>query len=86
MQEAVRHPREFQLNDSTVYYFGAINHTSLPSYLPTDQDILLARVKPGVIMETTFKVAELTLFDVSAQRRSGVIVSRMLRRLCSQLA
>jgi hypothetical protein len=67
VHEAVCRPREFQLNDSTVYYFGAIDHTSLPSYLPIDQDMLLTHVKPRGIMETTFKVGELTLFDISAQ-------------------
>ena len=45
MQEAVRRSREFQLNDSAVYYFNAINHMLLPSYLPTDQNILRNRAK-----------------------------------------
>jgi len=45
VQEAVRRLREFQLDDSAVYYFNAIDRMSLPSYLPTDQDILRSRVK-----------------------------------------
>ena len=70
VQEAVRRSREFQLNDSAVYYFNAIDRMSLPSYLPTDQDILRSRVKTTGITETTFKVGELTykLFDVGGQR------------------
>jgi len=42
----------------------------LPSYLPTDQDILRSREKTTGIIETTFKVGELTykLFDISGQR------------------
>ena len=70
VQEAVRRAREFQLNDSAVYYFNAIDRMSSPNYLPTDQDILRSRVKTTGITETTFKVGELTykLFDVGGQR------------------
>ena len=70
MQEAVRCLREFQLNNSAMYYFNAIGRMSLPSYLPTDQDILRSRVKTTGITETTFKVGELTykLFDGGGQR------------------
>lgn len=70
VQEAVRRSREFQLNDSAVYYFNAIDRMASPAYLPTDQDILRSRVKTTGITETTFKVGELTykLFDVGGQR------------------
>jgi guanine nucleotide-binding protein G(i) subunit alpha len=70
VQHAVSRSREFQLNDSTVYYFGAIDRMADPRYLPTDQDILRSRVKTTGITETTFKVGELTyrLFDVGGQR------------------
>jgi guanine nucleotide-binding protein G(i) subunit alpha len=70
IKEAVRRSREFQLNDSAVYYFDAIDRMASPSYLPTDQDILRSRVKTTGITETTFKVGELTykLFDVGGQR------------------
>ncbi|KAF4620709.1 hypothetical protein D9613_000009 [Agrocybe pediades] len=70
VQEAIRRSREFQLNDSAVYYFNAIDRMSSPQYLPTDQDILRSRVKTTGITETTFKVGELTykLFDVGGQR------------------
>ena len=62
--------REFQLNDSAVYYFNAIDRMTAPNYMPTDQDILRSRVKTTGITETTFKVGELTykLFDVGGQR------------------
>ena len=40
VREAVRRSREFQLNDSAVYYFNAIDRMAAPGYLPTDQDIL----------------------------------------------
>lgn len=70
VKEAVRRSREFQLNDSAVYYFNAIDRMCGPGYLPTDQDILRSRVKTTGITETTFKVGELTykLFDVGGQR------------------
>ncbi|KAG6860805.1 Guanine nucleotide-binding protein subunit alpha [Termitomyces sp. Mi166 len=69
-KEAVSRSREFQLNDSAIYYFNAIDRMSTPNYLPTDQDILRSRVKTTGITETTFKVGELTykLFDVGGQR------------------
>ena len=70
VQDAVRRSREFQLNDSAIYYFNAIDRMASPSYLPTDQDILRSRVKTTGITETTFKVGDLTykLFDVGGQR------------------
>jgi len=70
VQEAVRRAREFQLNDSAVYYFNSIDRMSQSSYMPTDQDILRSRVKTTGITETTFQVGELTykLFDVGGQR------------------
>ncbi|KAL5523480.1 CGP1 [Sanghuangporus baumii] len=70
VKEAVRRSREFQLNDSAVYYFNAIDRMADPNYLPTDQDILRSRVKTTGITETMFRVGELTyrLFDVGGQR------------------
>ena len=70
IKEAVSRSREFQLNDSAVYYFNSIDRMSSLGYMPTDQDILRSRVKTTGITETTFKVGELTykLFDVGGQR------------------
>ncbi|PAV18416.1 heterotrimeric G alpha subunit B [Pyrrhoderma noxium] len=70
VKEAVRRSREFQLNDSAVYYFNQIDRMSDAQYLPTDQDILRSRVKTTGITETMFVVGELTyrLFDVGGQR------------------
>jgi len=70
VREAVRRAREFQLNDSAVYYFSSIDRMAAPGYLPSDQDILRSRVKTTGITETTFRVGELTykLFDVGGQR------------------
>ncbi|GAW00685.1 guanine nucleotide binding protein alpha subunit [Lentinula edodes] len=70
VKEAVKRSREFQLNDSAVYYFNSIDRMSGPGYMPSDQDILRSRVKTTGITETTFQVGELTykLFDVGGQR------------------
>ncbi len=70
VREAVRRSREFQLNDSAVYYFNSLDRMASAGYMPTDQDILRSRVKTTGITETTFKVGELTykLFDVGGQR------------------
>ncbi|KAJ7710221.1 heterotrimeric G-protein alpha subunit, GPA1-like protein [Mycena metata] len=70
VREAVRRSREFQLNDSAVYYFNSIDRMAAPEYMPTDQDILRSRVKTTGITETAFAVGELTykLFDVGGQR------------------
>ena len=56
VREAVRRAREFQLNDSAVYYFSAIDRMSAPGYLPTDQDILRSRVKTTGITEQRFNM------------------------------
>ncbi|KAE9396831.1 G-alpha-domain-containing protein [Gymnopus androsaceus JB14] len=70
VKEAVRHSREFQLNDSAVYYFNNVDRISQPGYMPTDWDIIRSYVKTTGITETTFKVGDLTyrLLDVGGQR------------------
>ena len=70
MQKAIRRSREFQLNDSAVYYFNSIERLSSPTYLPANQDILRNPSKTMGITETSFKVGELIykLVDVGGQR------------------
>lgn len=70
VREAVSRSREFQLNDSAIYYFNMVDRMASHDYMPTDQDILRSRVKTTGITETTFRVGELTyrLFDVGGQR------------------
>ncbi|KDQ21216.1 hypothetical protein BOTBODRAFT_99153 [Botryobasidium botryosum FD-172 SS1] len=70
VRDAVKRSREFQLNDSAVYFFNALDRMAAPNYLPTDQDILRSRVKTTGITETTFRVGDLNyrLFDVGGQR------------------
>lgn len=60
VKEAVSRSREFQLNDSAVYYFESMDRMSAPGFLPSDQDILRSRVKTTGITETQFRIGELT--------------------------
>ena len=61
---------EFQLNDSSVYYFEAIDRLAMKEYVPTDQDILRSRIKTTGITETTFHVGRFSyrMIDVGGQR------------------
>jgi len=61
---------EYQLNDSTNYYFENISRISQPDYLPTEQDVLRSRVKTTGVLETTFDVEDILfrLVDVGGQR------------------
>jgi guanine nucleotide-binding protein subunit alpha len=70
VQEAFFRRNELQLNDSAPYYFEAINRLANPNYIPTDQDILRARVKTTGITETHFQIGDFKykLFDVGGQR------------------
>ena len=44
IQEAYDRRREYQLNDSTKYYLTDLDRIADPEFLPTEQDILRARV------------------------------------------
>jgi guanine nucleotide-binding protein subunit alpha len=57
VKEAVSRSREFQLNDSAVYYFNAIERMASPNYVPTDQDILRSRVKQLELLGLRSKLA-----------------------------
>jgi len=61
---------EYQLNDSTSYYFENIARIAQPDYLPTEQDVLRSRVKTTGVLETTFDVEDIIfrLVDVGGQR------------------
>ncbi|MBW0546823.1 hypothetical protein O181_086538 [Austropuccinia psidii MF-1] len=70
VRECLQRSREFQLNDSALYYFESIDRISQPNYQPNDQDILRSRVKTTGITETVFVIGELKykVFDVGGQR------------------
>ncbi|CAI2349939.1 unnamed protein product [Caenorhabditis sp. 36 PRJEB53466] len=70
LQNCVGRSREYQLNDSASYYLNALDRIALPNYLPTQDDILRARVKSTGIVETDFMYKDLyfKMFDVGGQR------------------
>jgi len=61
---------EYQLNDSTQYYFDNIVRISAPNYIPSEQDVLRSRVKTTGVLETVFEVEDIIfrLVDVGGQR------------------
>lgn len=61
---------EFQLNDSARYYFEQIDRIASTSYVPTQQDVLRARVRTTGVIETSFKYKDLIfqIIDVGGQR------------------
>jgi guanine nucleotide-binding protein G(i) subunit alpha len=66
----MRRATSVQLNDSAGYFFDAAERLTTPGYVPTDQDLLRARVKSTGITETTFDVRNLTfrVLDPGGQR------------------
>eukprot|EP00042_Codosiga_hollandica_P044841 m.447930 g.447930 ORF g.447930 m.447930 type:complete len:363 (+) comp56884_c0_seq4:674-1762(+) len=70
VQTCFRRSSEYQLNDSASYYFDAITRISAHDYMPTQQDVLRARVRTTGILETQFRYRDLTyrMFDVGGQR------------------
>ncbi|KAM0786218.1 hypothetical protein ACM66B_007021 [Microbotryomycetes sp. NB124-2] len=60
----------FQINDSADYYFEHAARTMSPNYMPTDQDIIRARVRTTGIQERAFTLGKqrLRLFDMGGQR------------------
>ncbi|CAG2170683.1 unnamed protein product, partial [Oppiella nova] len=70
VQECYNRRNEYQLSDSTKYYFSDIERIASSDYLPTQQDILRARAPTNGINEYTF-VYESIIFrmvDVGGQR------------------
>jgi guanine nucleotide-binding protein subunit alpha len=60
IRTAYHQAREFQLTDSSRYYFEELERLRQPNYMPTDQDILRSRVKTTGIVETSFRIGDLT--------------------------
>lgn len=69
-QTCFRRSNEYQLNDSAEYYFNSIARIATPGYMPTEQDVLRARVRTTGIIETSFRYKDLIyrMFDVGGQR------------------
>ncbi|KAI8621856.1 guanine nucleotide binding protein, alpha subunit [Chytriomyces sp. MP71] len=61
---------EYQLIDCCSYFLNDIDRVCHPDYMPTEQDILNARMMTTAITETRFEVQGVTfrVFDVGGQR------------------
>jgi len=60
----------FQLNDSAQYFFDAVTRIGAPDYIPSQDDVLRARVRSTGIEEADFKFEDISfrMFDVGGQR------------------
>jgi len=62
--------KSFQLNDSSAYFFDNISRFMSASYIPTQQDVLRARVRSTGIEEAVFRFEDISfrMADVGGQR------------------
>lgn len=70
VQKAVSKGHEYALNDNMHYYFQNLDRMFDPDWVPTDQDMLHARLRTTGITETFFDLREVTfrMMDVGGQR------------------
>ncbi|ODM98650.1 G protein alpha q subunit [Orchesella cincta] len=70
VQEIYDRRREYQLTDSAKYYLSDLDRIGEPDYLPTEQDILRARVPTTGIIEYPFDLDSIIfrMVDVGGQR------------------
>ncbi|XP_037717458.1 G protein alpha q subunit isoform X5 [Drosophila suzukii] len=70
IQECYDRRREYQLTDSAKYYLSDLARIELADYLPTEQDILRARVPTTGILEYPFDLDGIVfrMVDVGGQR------------------
>jgi hypothetical protein len=68
--EAIERAAEYQLNDSTIYFWDRAESICDKDYMPTEQDVLRARVRTTGIVQQNFAIGEkkYTMFDVGGQR------------------
>lgn len=61
-----------QLSDSTKYFYDRMDEIIKPTYLPTNQDILCARIRTTGIVEHTFRIKDndFRMYDVGGQRNA----------------
>ena len=70
VMEAIERAAEYQLNDSTVYFWERCDEICKADYMPTEQDVLRARVRTTGIVQQNFQIKDkkYTMFDVGGQR------------------
>lgn len=70
IKKAFAKRNQFQLDDSTQYYMNDLDRICSDNYMPTEEDVLWARVKTTGIIEVrcTFGGKHIKLVDVGGQR------------------
>nr|XP_012291006.1 guanine nucleotide-binding protein subunit alpha-14 [Aotus nancymaae] len=70
IQECYDRRREYQLSDSAKYYLTDIDRIAMPSFIPTQQDVLRVRVPTTGIIEYPFDLENVIfrMVDVGGQR------------------
>ncbi|XP_053158552.1 guanine nucleotide-binding protein subunit alpha-14 isoform X2 [Hemicordylus capensis] len=70
IQACYNRRREYQLTDSAKYYLSDIDRIALPSFVPTEQDVLRVRVPTTGIIEYPFDLDSVMfrMVDVGGQR------------------
>ncbi|XP_065511823.1 guanine nucleotide-binding protein subunit alpha-14 isoform X1 [Caloenas nicobarica] len=70
IQECYDRRREYQLSDSAKYYLTDVDRIAMPSFVPTQQDILRVRVPTTGIIEYPFDLENIIfrMVDVGGQR------------------
>jgi len=70
IQKTYTNRAKFQLNDSAAYFFNKLDEVATPGYIPSEQDVLRARVRTLGIVEHAFEIDgnKFKMFDVGGQR------------------
>jgi hypothetical protein len=70
VRQCVSKAYEYQLNDSAKYFFDNMDRILSSNFTPNVDDVLRARVRTTGIIETNFRVGDVTyrMFDVGGQR------------------
>jgi len=70
IQRAYENRAQFQLIDSTKYFFDKLDEIAVDTYIPSQQDVLRSRVRTLGIVESSFNIDGNTfrMFDVGGQR------------------
>eukprot|EP00010_Vexillifera_abyssalis_P008810 CAMPEP_0201550522 /NCGR_PEP_ID=MMETSP0173_2-20130828/6882_1 /ASSEMBLY_ACC=CAM_ASM_000268 /TAXON_ID=218659 /ORGANISM="Vexillifera sp., Strain DIVA3 564/2" /LENGTH=353 /DNA_ID=CAMNT_0047960525 /DNA_START=6 /DNA_END=1067 /DNA_ORIENTATION=- len=70
IQSIYKRSNEFQLGDSAEYFLSGVHRFAKDDYVPSEQDVLMARAKTTGITETEFNVGEthFRMVDVGGQR------------------
>jgi len=70
IKNAYEHRAQFQLYDSTDYFFNKLDEIAQDNWIPSEQDVLRSRVRTLGIVENSFNIDgnSFRMFDVGGQR------------------